>query len=121
NFSFSEMAQILYYEAKLFLTNAFGFRKLAINEVKKYSKSYLLNLAKGLTKPLDMSGFDSWSTPGIRAQLLDTTTLELVQDFIVEGDGVSVHVLNAVSPAFTSSMPFSKWVVDNYCHYKTSM
>ena len=114
NFNFSEMVQILYYEAKLFLTNAFGFRDLAISEVKKYSKTYLLNLTKGLTKPLDMSGFDSWSTPGIRAQLLDTKTLELVQDFVVEGDNVSVHVLNAVSPAFTSAMPFSQWVVDNY-------
>ncbi len=114
NFSLSEMTEILYYEAKLFLTNAFGFRNLAISEVKKYSKSYILNLAKGLTKPLNMSGFDSWSTPGIRAQLLDTKTLELVQDFVVEGDEVSVHVLNAVSPAFTSSIPFSQWVVDKY-------
>ncbi|MDX1808916.1 MAG: L-2-hydroxyglutarate oxidase [Sulfurospirillaceae bacterium] len=114
NFNIFELFQILFYEAKLFLTNAFGFRELAISEVKKYFKSHLLGLAKGLTKPLDLSGFDTWSTPGIRAQLLDTTTLELVQDFVVEGDGVSVHVLNAVSPAFTSSMPFSEWVVDNY-------
>lgn len=120
NFNFGEMVQILYYEAKLFITNAFGFRSLAIDEVKKYSKSYLLNLAKGLTKPLDMSGFDSWSTPGIRAQLLDTKTLELVQDFVVEGDDVSIHVLNAVSPAFTSSMPFSQWVMQNYIDKKAS-
>jgi len=114
NFNIFEMFQILFYETKLFLTNAFGFRGLAISEVKKYFKSHLLGLAKGLTKPLDLSGFDTWSTPGIRAQLLDTTTLELVQDFVVEGDDVSTHVLNAVSPAFTSSMPFSEWVVDNY-------
>ncbi len=120
NFSLKEMTQILYYEAKLFITNAFGFRNLAIDEVKKYSKNYLLKLAKGLTKPLDMSGFDSWSTPGIRAQLLDTDTLELVQDFVVEGDGVSIHVLNAVSPAFTSAMPFSQWVVENYIEKKAS-
>ena len=59
-------------------------------------------------------GYTSWSTPGIRAQLLNTKTLELVQDFVVEGDENSVHVLNAVSPAFTSSIPFSKWVVENY-------
>ncbi len=114
NFNLSEMMQIVYYEAKLFLTNAFGFRSLAISEVKKYMKSHLIGLAKGLTKPLDMSGFDSWSTPGIRAQLLDTTTLELVQDFVVEADENTIHVLNAVSPAFTSSMPFSEWVIDNY-------
>lgn len=114
NFKFAEMAQILYYEAKLFFANAFGFRSLAFSEVKKYCKHHLLGLAKGLTHTIELSGFDSWSKPGIRAQLLNTKTLELVQDFVVECDNTSVHVLNAVSPAFTSSMPFSEWVVDNY-------
>ena len=118
NFRFDEMCQILFYEAKLFITNAFGFRSLAIEEVKKYFKSHLLGLAKNLTKPLDMSGFNSWSTPGIRAQLLDIKTLELVQDFVVEGDETTIHILNAVSPAFTSSMPFSKWVVENFVEKK---
>jgi len=114
NFKLDEMVQILYYEAKLFLTNAFGFRALAYSEVKKYIKSHLINLAKILTKDMDHDGYDSWSTPGIRAQLLDTQTLELVQDFVVEGNERSVHVLNAVSPAFTSSIPFANWVVENY-------
>lgn len=114
NFKFNEMVQILFYEAKLFITNAFGFRNLAYTEVKKYIKSHLINLAKILTKDMDHKGYNSWSTPGIRAQLLDTNTLELVQDFVVEGNGQSVHVLNAVSPAFTSSIPFANWVVENY-------
>jgi len=63
---------------------------------------------------MNHKGYTKWSTPGIRAQLLDTKTLELVQDFIVEGDENSVHVLNAVSPAFTSSIPFTNWVVENH-------
>jgi len=50
----------------------------------------------------------------IRAQLMNKTTKELVQDFIIEGDEVSVHVLNAVSPAFTSSFPFAEYLVSNY-------
>ncbi len=114
NFKLNEMVQILFYEAKLFLTNAFGFRALAYTEVKKYIKSHLIRLAEGLTKNMNHKGYTSWSTPGIRAQLLDTKTLELVQDFVVEGDGKSIHVLNAVSPAFTSSIPFANWVVENY-------
>lgn len=114
NFSLQEATQILFYEAKLFLKDAFGFRSLAFEEMKKYQKSYFLNLAKNLTQNLDHSRFDTWSTPGIRAQLLDKTSLELVQDFVVESDEKSVHVLNAVSPAFTCSMPFASWVVDNY-------
>ena len=114
NFKLDEMIQILFYEAKLFFTNAFGFRALAFSEVQKYIKSHLINLAKILTKNMSHKGYTTWSTPGIRAQLLNTKTLELVQDFVVEGDENSVHVLNAVSPAFTSSIPFSKWVVENY-------
>ncbi len=114
NFSLKEFLQIIYYEIKLFVTNAFGFRELAFTEVKKYSFSYLKKLAKGLTKNMDDKGFDSWSTPGIRAQLLNKKTLELVQDFVVESDENSVHVLNAVSPAFTSSIPFASWVIDEH-------
>lgn len=114
NFKLEEFIQIFYYEAKLFLTNAFGFRKLAYSEIKKYFKSYLLGLAKKLSKNMDFKGYKEWSTPGIRAQLLDTNTLELVQDFVVQADEKSIHILNAVSPAFTSSIPFSKWVVETY-------
>ena len=114
NFSLKEFGQILFYEAKLFVTNAFGFRSLAYSEVKKYSLSYLKGLATKLTKKMDHNGYDSWSTPGIRAQLLDKNSLELVQDFVVESDENSIHVLNAVSPAFTSSMPFANWVVETH-------
>jgi L-2-hydroxyglutarate oxidase len=35
---------------------------------------------------------------------LNKQTLELVQDFVVEGDSRSIHILNAVSPAFTCSI-----------------
>lgn len=114
NFSFSEFFEILFYETKLFITNAFSFRKLAFSEIKKYNLSYFKNLAKKLTKNMNHEGYNSWSTPGIRAQLLNKNTLELVQDFVVESDENSVHVLNAVSPAFTSSIPFSNWVVEEH-------
>ena len=74
NFSLKEFFQIIFYEAKLFLTNAFGFRELAFTEVKKYSFSHLKGLARKLTRNMDDDGFDSWSTPGIRAQLLNKKT-----------------------------------------------
>lgn len=114
NFNLKEFLQILYYESKLFFTNAFGFRQLAFEEIQKYCFTYLKSLSKSLTKNMDDIGFDSWSTPGIRAQLLNKHTLELVQDFVVQSDENSVHVLNAVSPAFTSSIPFANWVVEEH-------
>jgi L-2-hydroxyglutarate oxidase LhgO len=114
HFRASELSNILGWEARLFLTNAFGFRNLAFDEVKKYNKSYFINLAAKMVHNIDKSGFTEWSKPGIRAQLLNMKTLELVQDFVVEGDATTIHVLNAVSPAFTSSFPFAKWVTESY-------
>lgn len=111
-FSAWEMADILRWQAILFARNAFGFRKLAFEEMMKYRKKHLAGLARKLVKSLDVDGFSHWSTPGIRAQLLHRKTLSLVQDFVVEGDARSVHVLNAVSPAFTCSIPFAEWVVE---------
>ncbi len=114
NFNFKELGQILTKQSGLFISNAFNFRNLAFDEIKKYNKKYFVSLATKMVKNIDKEGFDEWSKPGIRAQLLNIKTKELLQDFVVEGDEKSIHVLNAVSPAFTSSFPFSKWVVENY-------
>jgi len=114
SFSFNEMVEVLLSESKLYLTNAFNFRSLAHEEMHKYDKKYFISLALSMVKYIDPKGFTEWTKPGIRAQLLDKEKLSLVQDFVVEGDHRSVHVLNAVSPAFTCSFPFSQYVVDKY-------
>lgn len=114
NFNLGELFEIISWESRLFLGDNFGFRSLALSELKKYDRSYFTGLAVKMVKQIDTSRFNQWSKPGIRAQLLNTTTKELVQDFVVEGDSRSVHLLNAVSPAFTCSFPFAAWVVDHY-------
>lgn len=111
NFSLRELAEVLTAEAKLFLRNSFGFRDLAFEESHKYFKPYFIGLGRRLVNSMDAAGFDEWTRPGIRAQLLDRRTLELVQDFVVEGDASSTHILNAVSPAFTCSFPFTRWII----------
>lgn len=113
-FDLGEFCSILSKEAELFAKNSFRFRSLALEEMKKYDRRYFVSLAQNMVKSIDPKGFTDWSRPGIRAQLLNLGTNELVQDFVVEGDNDSIHVLNAVSPAFTSSFPFAKWIVDNY-------
>ena len=114
NFKLDEFCQILFYESKLFLTNAFGFRSLAFEEMRKYSKSYLVHLAMKLARNLDTDEFKHFAPPGIRAQLINKDTLQLVMDFIVEGDEKSIHILNAISPGFTCSLSFAEHVVNNY-------
>jgi len=110
NFNLSEMVEILYYEAKLFLLNSFNFRNLAISESKNYNRSFFIQQAKDMVKEI---GSDFRPIPaGIRSQLLDTTSNELVQDFVVEQTDNSIHILNAVSPAFTCSFAFAEYVVE---------
>jgi L-2-hydroxyglutarate oxidase len=48
--------------------------------------------------------------PGIRSQLVNLTNGKLEQDFIVENFLNSTHVLNAVSPGWTSALPFGRWI-----------
>ena len=114
NFSLIELINIGLWESKLFLNNYFNFRQLAIEEMKKYWKPTFSRLAEKLVQSIDTNGFREWTNPGIRAQLLNTKTKELVQDFVVESDNKSIHILNAVSPAFTCSMSFSKYIVENF-------
>ena len=112
NFSAPELLETAAWEARLFLKNSFGFRSLAREEMRKYYKPFFVGLGLKLVKKLDAAGFNEWTRPGIRAQLLNTKTLELVQDFVVKGDKASTHILNAVSPAFTGSFPFTRWIID---------
>lgn len=114
NFSAAEFAEVLAREAQLFIKNSFGFRSLAFEEMRKYYRPFFVGLGRKLVKQMDEAGFNKWTRPGIRAQLLDTRTLALVQDFVVQGDSRSTHILNAVSPAFTGSFPFTKWIIEEY-------
>jgi L-2-hydroxyglutarate oxidase LhgO len=61
-------------------------------------------------------GVKNWKKkpPGIRAQLVHLPSGKLEQDFVVRRYLNSVHVLNAVSPGWTSAIPFGKWLVAEY-------
>ena len=74
----------------------------------------MVGLASHMVRHIDPDGFTEHTLPGIRAQLLDTRSRQLVQDFVVEGDRRSIHVLNAVSPAFTCAFPFALYLLEKY-------
>lgn len=109
--NFRELAQIVNLESKLFINNAFNFRHLALSEIQKISRNKLIQLSSKLVNGIDDKHFTSWGRPGIRAQLVNTENNTLDMDFKFEGDEQSFHILNAVSPAFTCSIPFSKLLV----------
>ncbi len=119
NFSMNELIEILFYEARLFLSNAFDFRNLAFEEIKKYYGQYLTKEASSLVKEIDLNKFGSYMETGIRAQLLDIEKMKLVMDFVVERGENSTHILNAVSPAFTCAFSFSKFIADKIEKYSS--
>jgi len=112
NFKLGEMMEVAGRGLGL-LTNAqFDYRRLAMEEIAKYSRSKMVELASVLAEGVHEANYLKWGRPGIRAQLLDITKRKLEMDFVLEGDRRSMHVLNAVSPAFTCSLPFAGHVCD---------
>jgi (S)-2-hydroxyglutarate dehydrogenase len=112
NFRFGEFAEILFREAGLMFSSSFDFRELAVEELKKYSRPHLVALAARLASNVELRHYRRWGQPGIRAQLLNIKTRKLEMDFVIEGDELSTHVLNAVSPGWTCALPFAGFVVD---------
>ncbi|HJO58625.1 MAG TPA: L-2-hydroxyglutarate oxidase, partial [Nitrospinaceae bacterium] len=112
NFNLNEFSEIIRRQAGLFLTSNFDFKALAIRELQKYSKPKLVSLASTLAEGVNIKHYRRWGPPGIRAQLLNIRTKMLETDFFMEGDGQSMHILNAVSPGFTCALPFADYVCD---------
>jgi len=112
NFGLREFAEVIGREFGMFVRNDFGFRQLAMRELQKYSKGKMVRLASDLIEDAPPAKPISWGKPGIRAQLVNIRTRKLEMDFRYEGDRRSFHVLNAVSPAFTCSMPFCEFLFD---------
>jgi L-2-hydroxyglutarate oxidase LhgO len=112
NFKFGEFIAVLFREAGLMLSSNFDFKKLAIEELQKYSRPRLVALASRLVSEINPRNYIRWGRPGIRAQLLNIKQRKLEMDFIIEGDAHSTHLLNAVSPGWTCSIPFASYVAD---------
>ena len=108
----SETAEILGLYPR-FLTSrhhrAFGLLR---TELPKYSRAHLVKQAADLVPSVRPADFRERGRPGVRAQLLHVPTKKLEMDFVVEAGPQSTHVLNAVSPAWTSSLAVGEWVVD---------
>ncbi|MBK1699568.1 FAD-dependent oxidoreductase [Thiococcus pfennigii] len=113
NFSFRDLREIVPRELGLWWRNEFDFRRLAFEELRKYSRKHIVTLASRLATGIEPGRCRHWGAPGIRAQLYDTRNRKLVMDFRFEGDDRSFHVLNAVSPAFTCALPFTEFMFDH--------
>lgn len=80
------------------------------SELPKYLQRHLVKQAKALVPSVRFADFRERGKPGIRAQLLDVKNNKLEMDFVVRGDDKSTHLLNAVSPAWTSALAMAEHV-----------
>ena len=109
----SEFLSILLRDLHMFLENG-KFRAVALEEPRKYFFKHFYKDAEKLVRHIAPHDFLSCPKAGIRPQLVDIQTCELVMDFVVERHENTVHVLNSISPAFTSSLAFADMVVEKY-------
>jgi len=84
------------------------------SEMPKYLQRHLVTQAKALVPSIDPKDFKKRGKPGIRAQLLDIKNKKLEMDFVVRGDENSTHLLNAVSPAWTSALAMANYVCKKF-------
>jgi (S)-2-hydroxyglutarate dehydrogenase len=112
NFKITEFLEVVGRGFDLLAKAQFDYRRLAADEIAKHSRKKMVSLASVLAEGVDGHHYRTWGRPGIRAQLLDVTKRKLEMDFVLEGDERSMHVLNAVSPAFTCSLPFADHVCE---------
>jgi len=91
-----------------------GFRRLAWQEGRRYFKPWFADAARAILPNVRTQHLLPCNKVGIRAQMLDRETGKLVTDFLVEQGPHSTHILNAISPAWTSAFPFARHVCDHF-------
>ena len=109
--NFSELMEMLSYG---------GFWKMLKNNRKRVEEEFIQSLMKtkllekvcDLVPKIELNELIK-SYSGIRAQLVDDNG-KLVDDLVVKEHENSIHILNAVSPGMTCSIPFADHIIENY-------
>ncbi len=108
--SISDTAQSLKAMSSLISGKSHKFGEILRSEWPNLIHSHLINEGSKLVpSAIEAKGWKR-KPAGIRAQLVHLPTGRLEQDFVVREEKNSVHILNAVSPGWTSAIPFGRWI-----------
>lgn len=105
-----ESPVISWHLLKMLIANKLGFRSYVRQELSRYLPQSFFKEAQSLMSGLERKDIASFYKVGIRAQLMDLEKNQLEMDFVVEKGEHSLHVLNAISPAFTSSFAMATYL-----------
>lgn len=107
----SESVKFLYYLSEQYVLDHQNFRNFTHQEAFRFFKKYFTEAVQALLPTLKPQDLLACTKVGIRPQLFNLKKRALEMDFLVERKDDTVHVLNAISPAFTSSMSFARHLV----------
>jgi len=110
--SLQDLYQTVVGAKSLIKGKSHNLKDMIRSEVPKLLESVIVKESQSLV-PL-AGAVKKWSKkpPGIRAQLVHISTGKLEQDFKVIKFLNSVHILNAVSPGWTSAVAFGRYVAE---------
>ena len=100
--------------AELFISNNQNYREHALSEICISAKRKFLDRSKRYLDAKFHQEFDldmTSMTYGIRPQLINKRDSNFVNDFLYKKIDGNIHVVNAVSPAFTSCLALSEYLV----------
>ena len=109
----SDIAQSLKGMTSLIGGDSHDFGAIVKTEWPKVIQQLLVKESLGLVPTANQVKKWHKKQPGIRAQLVHLPTGKLEQDFVVANKFNSTHILNAVSPGWTSAIPFGRFVATN--------
>ena len=112
-FTFKEFNEFIAASWAMFNSKKTDFPELAKTELLKQFESKILNSSRYLSDVISLQKNWKKHPGGIRSQIVNVETKELEMDYIVTSDKNVVHVLNAVSPGWTSALPFARWIVES--------
>jgi L-2-hydroxyglutarate oxidase LhgO len=102
----NEAVSSLTHWGQLYWANNNNFRSYVNTSIARWFRHETIKEATAMMPKLKPEHVVKCNKVGIRAQLMDRDKKELVMDFLVLHKENTTHVLNAVSPAFTSAFSF---------------
>ena len=103
-----ETINLMFNFSKKIILNENKLRTLAFQEISLLTKQGFYNQIKKMFKNLKANDLELSNTKvGIRSQIFDPQSKNLVNDFVIINQKQTTHVLNAISPAWSASFAFA--------------
>ena len=113
-FNLSEFISLLFKFTIKIIKNENKLRSLAISEFRNLFLFHIRNSTKLYFKSSLNISLSKSAKVGIRSQIFDNQSKTLFNDFVVVKQKKTIHILNAISPAWTSSFAMAKHICSNF-------